>query len=248
VLAAALPIAELPALGDGAAPALGDCELPWLGEPLTEAVAAAIEVAVAVGDALEPAAEVAVALSLGVAELGGVAVSLGVAVSVGVVLLGVLLGGGVVATLPLPVGEGLLVGVGVGEGLFVIFVGVGVGLGCRGNCTHCWLPPAAARTRAEGPVPAREMLDWAADAAATESPTAVAMRTPPVTRLTPAGRTCAKRMKCPCQCCSLLLRTTYSVWSGHIRLKRPARTVRPPLHTKLGAWRHYHHYPPGSGP
>lgn len=44
----------------------------------------------------------------------------------------------------------------------------------------------------------------------------------------------------PVRCCS---GTTYSVWNGYIRLKRPASAVRPPLHTKLGAWRHCLYYP-----
>jgi hypothetical protein len=183
--------------------------------------------AVSLGDALVLAELLGVAVSVGVALLVGVAVSVGVALLVGVVL-----GVGVLVTLALPVGEGLLVGVGVG--LFVTLVGVGDGLGCRGNCTHCWpVPPAVARVCTEA-VPERAMLDWAADAAATERPVAVAMRTPPVTRLTPTGRTCAKRMKCPCQCCSRLLRNDlFSMeWlhpAANARLVRYAHHCTPSL-------------------
>jgi hypothetical protein len=52
-------------------------------------------------------------------------------------------------------------------------------------------------------------------------------------RLTPTGRTCAKRMK------------TLPVLfvAATERPKRPALAVRPPLHTKLGARRHCLYYP-----
>ena len=59
------------------------------------------------------------------------------------------------------------------------------------------------------------------------------IRTPPATRVTVAGRACAKRMKTPYQCCSLLLRNDiFSMeWHGGLGCARLARYA---THSTLG--------------
>jgi hypothetical protein len=69
---------------------------------------------------------------------------------------------------------------------------VGEGGGGRLRGSHCWLVPLTVVSVSAGATPG--VLGCAADAA-TVNPAAVAIRTPPRTRLTPTGRTCAKRMK-----------------------------------------------------
>jgi hypothetical protein len=53
--------------------------------------------------------------------------------------------------------------------------------------------------------------------AASESPDVAVIRTLPATRVTVAGRACAKRMKTPYQCCSLLLRNDLLSMERHGR-------------------------------
>ena len=53
--------------------------------------------------------------------------------------------------------------------------------------------------------------------AASEKPEVAVIRTPPATRVTAAGRACAKRMKTPYQCCSLLLRNDIFSMEWHGR-------------------------------
>jgi hypothetical protein len=61
--------------------------------------------------------------------------------------------------------------------------------------------------------------------AASEKPEVAVIRTPPAIRVTVAGRACAKRMKTPYQCCSLLLRNDiFSMeWHGGHGSARLAR-------------------------
>lgn len=224
--------------GDGSVLGLGDPGLPWTdglvpddvalvepgggGELLPE-VALTLEDALLGGDVLS----VGVTLALGVALVDvevsvGVGVGVGVAVSVGVALVDV----------AEPVGEAL-VGGGVGEGLFdgggVVRDGDGEGEGlgdARCSGSHCWATPLT--TPGVGPTAAATAGDAVESAAvaATENPAAVAIRTLPVTRLTPTGRTCAKRIRGPASAVRCFCGTTYPVWSGYIRRVRPARPVR----------------------
>ncbi len=159
----------------------------------------------------------------------------------------------------------VVVGVGVGVELAPADVGVGDGLGDgvgSRSGSHCWPVPLAPAAVALAVVaPAAVALAVVASAAAalavvavsaaeavpampgpaactaTENPAAAATSTPPVASLTATARTCAKRMKGPCRCCSLLLRNDYSVWSGYIRCDRPDSCGTPAVayHTAPGA-------------
>lgn len=222
--------------GDGSLLGLGDPELPQTDELVPDGAALVEpggggellpEVVLTLDDALlgGDVLSVGVTLALGVA-LVDVAVSVGVGVVVGVaVSVGVAL-----ADVAEPVGEAL-VGVGLGEGLFVgggvVCDGEGVGLGdARCSGSHCW--PTPLTTPDAGPTAAAtagDAVDCAA-VAATENPAAVAIRTLPVTRLTPTGRTCAKRIRGPASAVRCFCGTTYPVWGGYIRRVRPARPVR----------------------
>jgi hypothetical protein len=99
-------------------------------------------------------------------------------------------------------GEGLLLGggedgggddgggeVGGGE--------VGGGL-LDGSALHCWAVPAAKAAASPGSVVAA-CADSVIANAAPERPAVTSM--PPVTMLAATGRTCAKHMRTPCQCC-----------------------------------------------
>jgi hypothetical protein len=116
------------------------------------------------------------------------------------------------------------VSVGVGVGLVDVGVGVGVGLGaesCSGS--HCWTITLAKRAVTVGPSTVVTYCgpNGAADAAGA-STVNDATRTPPVTKPTAPGRTCAKRMiNAPTSAVRLLLRNDYSVWSGCIRRRTP---------------------------
>ncbi len=131
-----------------------------------------------------------------------------------------------------PLGVGVPVGglvLGVAVGLVGVGVGVGVGLGDgAGSCSgsHCCTVVAVVTVNSAAAAPGR--LALAADAVA-ENPVALAARTPPVTKPTTAGCTCAKRMRGPAQCCSLLRRNDYSVWSGYIRRGAPGSCSTPPI-------------------
>jgi hypothetical protein len=192
VMALALVDAEAPGLGEGSVLGVGDRDVPILGEPVPDggSVVEPVE-----PDEVLPGAVLFVALALGVAlllgVLVGVVVLLAVALLVGeVVLPGVALLVGVV--LLVGVAVGLLDVVGVGVGLGFVGVGVGVGLGGKLSGSHCWLVPLTVASVSAGARPG--VLDWAADAA-TVNPAAAATMAPPRTRLTPTGRTCAKRME-----------------------------------------------------
>jgi hypothetical protein len=126
--------------------------------------------------------------------------------------------------LPVVVGDGL-VGVGVGAcvvGAVVVGVGVGVvgaavgvcevGVGegdgldeDAGSCSgsHDWPPGAVAA-----------LATAVLAEAARPTPEAAVSRTLPAINVTVVGRACAKRMKRPYQCCSLLLWNDSSSWSG----------------------------------
>ena len=73
-------------------------------------------------------------------------------------------------------------------------------------------------------------------AAASENPDVAVIRTLPATSETVAGRACAKRMKTPYQCCSLLLRNDIFGMEWHGR-RGYACLVRYALHSTLGALR-----------
>ena len=80
--------------------------------------------------------------------------------------------------------------------------------------------------------------------AATENPAVAVMRTPPAIRVAAAGRACAKRMKTPYQCCSLLLRNElYSVWSDTADAVRLPRAIHLPFNTGRTVPRHLPSYP-----
>jgi len=63
-------------------------------------------------------------------------------------------------------------------------------------------------------------------------PEVAVIRTPPATRVTAAGRACAKRMKTPYQCCSLLLRNDLSSMEWHNRRVTPASRGISPLNLR----------------
>ena len=187
-VAESLPLADADGsgLGEGSALGLADRDALMPGDPVSDD-GSAVE-SPALGEVLLGVPLLAALLAGALVLLEGVVV--GVAVLVGVLEVeppdvelfeGVLVG----------VLEGLpVVGVGVGL-LLMVGVGDGVGLLVALSGSHCWLVPlTAAAVRADAP----DALDWAGDAA-TVNPAAAATRTPPVTRLTPTGRTCAKRMK-----------------------------------------------------
>jgi hypothetical protein len=152
---------------------------------VAEAVLVGVAEAVLVG--------VAEAVFVGVAAVAVALETEGAAEGDGSVLGGVaevLLGLGVLLEVGVEVGVGSdRVGVGVG-------VGVGDGLGDAGSCSgsHSWPVPLAATVAADAAEAVFARLDGAADAA-IETPVAVVTSTPPVTKLTVADRTYAKRMK-----------------------------------------------------
>ena len=127
-------------------------------------------------------------LGLGLVSVG---VGVGVGLGLGEVGLGVGLG------VSLGVGVGLVdVGVGVGVGVGLVGVGVGLGVGdCSGS--HCWTIALAksAETTGWAAVVTGSCINGAADTDVAS--TADATRTPPVTKPTATGRTCAKRMIMP---------------------------------------------------
>jgi hypothetical protein len=103
-------------------------------------------------------------------------------------------------------------------------------VGGRLRGSHCCLVPLFVVCVSAGAVPG--VLDWAAGAS-TVNPAAAATRAPPRMRLTPTGRTCAKRMKA-------LPVLFVAAAERHIQYgmatsgpNAPARAVRPALHTKL---------------
>ena len=163
----------------------------------------------------------AVTLALGVVLLVDVAEPVGVAVVLGVeVVLGVAESVGVAESDVVALSEGLGLGdlvVGVGVGVGVVGDGDGDGLGGFGSWStwHCWPAPLVMTAVGDEAVDAttRDVLVWAADAA-TWNPAPVERRTPPVTRPTLSGRTCAKRMNAPASALRCCCGTTYSVWSG----------------------------------
>jgi hypothetical protein len=61
------------------------------------------------------------------------------------------------------------------------------------------------------------------------TPEAAVSRTLPAINVTVAGRACAKRMKRPYQCCSLLLWNDSSSWSGFMTGDSSARRHAPPI-------------------
>ena len=79
--------------------------------------------------------------------------------------------------------------------------------------------------------------------AATENPEVAVIRTPPATRVTAAGRACAKRMRTPYQCCSLLLRNDLFSMEWHSRRDTPASRDIPPFNTGRRVLRHLPSYP-----
>jgi hypothetical protein len=81
--------------------------------------------------------------------------------------------------------------------------------------------------------------------AATENPEVAVIRTPPATRVTVAGRACAKRMRTPYQCCSLLLRNDLFSMEWHGRRDTPASRDTPPFNTGRRVPRHLPSYPVG---
>ncbi len=137
---------------------------------------------------------------------------------------------GVAVPVEVAVGEGVCVGLFVGVG---VPDGVGVGVGACSGSHAVALPDAVIASAA----PASTWLTWAAvalTAAATSNPVAVANRTPPAAKVDARGRACAKRMNRPHQCCSLLLRNDYSVWTGIFGQQSLPRAVRPLLDTQDG--------------
>jgi hypothetical protein len=99
------------------------------------------------------------------------------------------------------VGAGVVVLGVVVLGVVVGAVGVGDGLGIWNGSHDCWAVVVAVLAVAVPAVRARL------------TPGPAASRTLPAISVTVAGRACAKRMKRPYQCCSLLLRNDSFSWN-----------------------------------
>jgi hypothetical protein len=69
------------------------------------------------------------------------------------------------------------------------------------------------------------------------------MRTPPATRVTAAGRACAKRIRTPYQCCSLLLRNDLFSMEWHSRLRYACLARYTPIQHRVQVLRHPPSYP-----